>query len=66
MAGMSNDQTAAATMTPEAKPSRVFCTRSDMSPFMKKTNAEPSMVPSNGMSRPIAMVLIIIVRLIYL
>ena len=51
-AGMSRDQTEAATMTPAANASRI---RSSMTPicfFMMKTQAEPSMVPRNGMSSP--------------
>ncbi len=50
--GMSRDQTEAATMTPAANASRI---RSSMSPicfFMKKTQAEPSSVPRNGMRSP--------------
>jgi hypothetical protein len=50
---MSSDHTEAATITPEAKPSSDFCTRADMSFFIKKTNAAPSVVPSRGISNPI-------------
>ena len=57
IAGMSNDQTDAATITPEAKPNSVFCTRGDKPSFMKKTNAAPSMVPKRGMSKPKAKVM---------
>ena len=53
IAGMSSDHTEAATITPEANPSRAFCRRTGMSCFMKKTNAEPSIVPKSGMRRPI-------------
>ena len=56
MAGMSSDQTEAATITPDAKPSKDFCTRSGMSFFIKNTKAEPSIVPSKGISNPIAIV----------
>ena len=42
----------AATMTPEANPSSDFCTRGDISSFIRKTKAAPSMVPSRGMSSP--------------
>lgn len=63
MAGMSSDHTEAATMTPEAKPSSAFCTRSGISPFMKKTNAEPSIVPNNGMSKPMMIVVVMTVFL---
>jgi len=45
---------------PEAKPSSAFCTLSGMSPFMKKTNAEPSIVPNNGMSKPMMIVVVMI------
>ena len=62
IAGMSNDQTAAATITPEAKPKSVFCTRGDMSSFMKKTNAEPSIVPNSGISSPIPNVVVIVCK----
>lgn len=54
IAGISNDQTEAATITPEAKPSSAFCSLTDISPFIIKTKADPSMVPSKGMSNPIA------------
>ena len=48
--GMSSDQTEAATMTPDAKPIRIFCSRSGIAFFIKKTNADPSAVPRNGIS----------------
>ena len=51
MQGMSSDHTEAATMTPEAKPSSTFCSRGDISWRMKKTNAEPSIVPRKGTRR---------------
>ena len=47
------DQTLAATITPLANPNSVFCSRSGISFFMKKTNADPSMVPNSGSSIPI-------------
>lgn len=46
IAGISNDQTEAATITPEAKPSSAFCSFTDISPFIMKTKADPSMVPT--------------------
>lgn len=52
MAGMSSDQTDAATITPEANPNSDFCKRSDISPFIRKTNAAPSIVPNRGISNP--------------
>jgi len=52
MLGMRSDHTLAATMTPLAKPRRAFCRRSGMSFFMKKTKADPSMVPARGSSIP--------------
>ena len=52
--GSSSDHTLAATITPDAKPSSVFCSRSGMSFFMKKTNDDPSMVPANGSKIPIS------------
>ena len=53
MPGMSRDHTDAATMTPEAKPKSIFCIRTGISFFMKKTNADPIAVPARGMSRPV-------------
>ena len=59
MAGISSDHTDAATITPEAKPNNVFCSRADISSFMKNTKAEPSIVPSSGISSPIINVVVI-------
>ena len=42
----------AATMTPEAKPVSPRCTRSPKPFFRKKTQADPSEVPTKGISRP--------------
>ena len=53
IAGISSDHTDAATITPEAKPNSDFCNRTDISPRIKNTKAEPSIVPSNGIRRPI-------------
>ena len=36
IAGMSNDHTDAATITPEAKPNSDFCSRMDISSFIKE------------------------------
>ena len=58
--GISSDHTDAATITPDAKPSNVFCNRTDISPFMKNTKAEPSIVPSSGINSPIINVVVII------
>ena len=52
IAGMSNDHTEAATITPEAKPCNDFCKRGDISSFIRKTNAAPSIVPNRGMISP--------------
>ena len=52
-AGMIRDQTEAATMTPDAKPSRVFCSRSGISLRMKNTKADPRAVPRNGISKAV-------------
>ncbi len=57
--GMSSDQTEAAIITPEAKPNNDFCSLGDMSFFMKKTKAAPSMVPSIGINKPIVIPIII-------
>ena len=56
------DHTEAATITPEAKPNNAFCTRTGIWSFMKKTNAEPSIVPSSGKSNPMAIVSIYALR----
>lgn len=55
MAGMSSDHTEAATITPEAKPNNDFCNFGDISFFMKKTKAAPSIVPNKGINKPIVM-----------
>ena len=52
MAGISRLHTEAATITPAAKPVRLFCTFSLMLPFMKKTQAAPRLVPKNGIRIP--------------
>lgn len=51
--GISNDQTEAATITPEANPNRIFCSRSGISFFIKKTKADPSAVPRKGIIKAI-------------
>ena len=38
----------------------VFCTRADISSFMKNTKAEPSIVPSSGINSPIINVVVIV------
>ena len=57
--GISSDHTDAATITPDAKPNNVFCSRTDISSFMKSTNAEPSIVPSSGISNPMISVVML-------
>ncbi|MBQ7686660.1 MAG: hypothetical protein IJT28_05465, partial [Bacteroidaceae bacterium] len=57
--GISGDHTDAATITPDAKPSNVFCNRTDISPRIKNTKAEPSIVPSSGINSPIINVVVI-------
>ena len=59
IAGISSDHTDAATITPEANPNKDFCSLSDISPFIKNTKAEPSMVPSSGISNPMIIVVVI-------
>lgn len=49
-----SDQTEAAIMTPEAKPSSSFCTPGFTSPFKKNTKQEPNTVPRKGISIPTA------------
>jgi hypothetical protein len=61
MAGMSNDHTEAAIITPEAKPNSDFCNLGDMSFFMKKTKAAPSMVPNKGINKPIAVPIMVVI-----
>ena len=53
MAGMISDHTDAATITPEAKPSRTFCTKGGISRFMNKTKDAPRAVPRNGIKRAV-------------
>ena len=55
MEGISNDQTEAATITPEANPSSAFCRRFGISFFIKKTKADPSAVPAKGIKRAVNM-----------
>ncbi len=50
MLGMSNDHTPAAIMTPEAKPNKAFSVSRGISPRIKNTKADPSVVPSTGIS----------------
>jgi hypothetical protein len=50
---MISDQTEAATITPEANPSRTFCTSAGISRFMKNTKADPRAVPRNGIRRAV-------------
>ena len=66
IAGMSNDHTDAATITPDAKPNNVFCNRADISSFMNKTKAEPSIVPNSGTRSPMIIVIVISVMFFYL
>ena len=56
---MSKDHTDAATITPEAKPNNDFCSRADISSFIKNTKAEPSIVPNSGMRSPTIIVAVI-------
>ena len=50
MAGISSDQTDAAIMTPDAKPSSNFPSFASISFFMKKTIADPRTVPRKGIA----------------
>ena len=52
MVGISRLQIDAATMTTEAKPVNPRCTRFPKPFFRKKTQADPSEVPTKGISRP--------------
>ena len=60
MAGMSSDHTEAATITPEANPSSAFCSLTGISPFIRNTKAEPSIVPSRGISNPVVSIVVVI------
>ena len=51
-AGSSRLQKDAATMTPAAKPVRIFCRLSEMLFFSTKTIAAPRLVPRNGIRIP--------------
>jgi hypothetical protein len=53
MDGMIRDHTEAATITPEANPSRTFCSRGGISLFMKNTKADPRAVPRKGINNAI-------------
>ena len=46
--GINSDHTDAATMTPDANPSRDFCTSGFNSPVINSTQAAPKNVPTNG------------------
>ena len=48
MAGIINDHTDAATITPDANPNRNFCINAGMSRFMRNTKDAPNAVPRNG------------------
>lgn len=66
IAGISNDHTEAATITPDAKPNSDFCRRADISFFIMNTNAEPIIVPNSGNSRPIINIVITFIIYFYL
>ena len=48
MAGIINDHTDAATITPDANPSRIFCINAGISRFMRNTKDAPNAVPRKG------------------
>ena len=50
--GLKRLQKEAATMTPAAKPVRILRIPMLISPFRKKTQAEPSVVPAKGIMTP--------------
>ena len=50
--GIKGDHTDAATITPATNPVSVFCNGGAKSFFMRKTHAEPSVVPKNGSNKP--------------
>ena len=57
MAGISRLQMEAATITPAAKPVRIFCTRGLRDFFIKNTQAAPREVPRNGSKIPLAVII---------
>ena len=48
MAGIINDHTDAATITPDANPNRIFCINAGISRFMRNTKEAPNAVPRKG------------------
>ena len=52
IAGIRSDQIDAAIITPDAKPSRNFCTAGRIPLFAKKTQPAPSVVPARGSEIP--------------
>ena len=52
MAGIRRDHTEAATMTPEAKPRRAFCTLGLKACLKKNTQEAPAAVPIKGIIIP--------------
>ena len=59
MAGSKSDHTDAAIITPDAKPSSVFCSLLLSSFFINNTMDAPSVVPMKGIMIPNSVVLII-------
>ena len=51
IAGIISEKNAAATITPEAKPESAFFVVIFISLLVKKTDAEPSVVPRNGINK---------------
>ena len=62
-AGSSRLQNEAATMTPAAKPVRIFCRFPEICFFRKNTIAAPRLVPRKGIRIPVSIVLVIFVVL---
>ena len=60
IAGIISDQTEAASITPDANPKRNFWSFWFISFFNRKTQAEPKVVPSSGINRPIIIFIILI------
>jgi len=59
IAGISKDQTEAATITPAANPSIVLRTVAFISPYRRNTHAAPNAVPKNGIPKPTATFILI-------
>ena len=65
IAGISNDHTEAATITPEAKPKSVLCALCELRSFRKSTTLAPISVPKNGNTSSGRISIIVIIYTLY-